>query len=48
VNGEFEYELPYDLKRQIYGDFAMIGQGGELSESFSGELSQVIIYRFLV
>ena len=43
LNGEFEYELPYDLKRTIYGDFAMIGQGGEISESFSGELSQVLM-----
>ena len=44
VDGELQNELNYDLKREIYGDFAMIGQGGEITESYSGELSQVNVW----
>ena len=41
VDGEKVFELEYDLEREIWGDYAQIGQGGKLTESYSGQLSQV-------
>lgn len=41
VNGEFVYEVTYDVGRQIYGDYVRLGQSNEIFETYSGALSQV-------
>ncbi|KAG7162460.1 Glycine receptor subunit alpha-4-like 4, partial [Homarus americanus] len=48
VDGEVVYELNYNVGRQIYGDRARIGQGGPLYQSFSGALSQVNVWDYVV
>ena len=41
VDGVMIFALEYNIGRQVYGDYAYIGQGVEISESFSGDLTQV-------
>ncbi|KAG7167884.1 uncharacterized protein LOC121867842 [Homarus americanus] len=48
MNGEFVYGLNYNVDRQVYGDYARVGQAGPLYESFSGALSQVNVWDSVV
>ncbi|XP_071514862.1 uncharacterized protein [Panulirus ornatus] len=48
INGELIYEMTYNVGRQIYGDYARLGQSDELYESFSGALSQVNIWDYVL
>ncbi|XP_076046337.1 uncharacterized protein LOC143028315 [Oratosquilla oratoria] len=48
LDGELEYYTEYDTKRQVYGDFAEIGQSDHVSKSFSGDISQVNVWDYLL
>ncbi|XP_071516802.1 LOW QUALITY PROTEIN: uncharacterized protein [Panulirus ornatus] len=44
IDGELVYELTYNVGRQVYGNYAVLGQGIEIYRSFSGNLSQVNVW----
>ncbi|XP_071530491.1 uncharacterized protein [Panulirus ornatus] len=48
IDGELVYEMTYDVGRQIYGDYARLGQSDILLESFSGALSQVNVWDYVL
>ncbi|XP_045582905.2 uncharacterized protein [Procambarus clarkii] len=44
IDGKLVYEMTYNVKRQIYGDYARLGQSVLSKHSFSGALSQVNVW----
>ncbi|XP_071540839.1 uncharacterized protein [Panulirus ornatus] len=48
IDGELVYELIYNVGRQVYGDYALLGQGIEVYRSFSGNLSQVNVWDYVL
>ncbi|XP_076041999.1 uncharacterized protein LOC143025904 [Oratosquilla oratoria] len=48
LNGELIFYTDYDTKRQVYGDFARIGQSTVVQESYSGDLSQLNVWDYLL
>ncbi|XP_076049413.1 uncharacterized protein LOC143030094 [Oratosquilla oratoria] len=48
LDGILVYYTEYDTKRQVYGDYARVGQSGELYESYSGDVSQVNVWDYIL
>ncbi|XP_071542888.1 uncharacterized protein [Panulirus ornatus] len=48
IDGELVYELTYNVGRPVYGDYAVLGQSDDVYKSFSGNLSQVNVWDYVL